>query len=182
MLAPSAPLPVAHIAASLPVEVRLAVAVVAGFAATAIMTIAMGLLPEGDVPPYVAAAALFGRSPRSVSKRQADAAHYAAGMLAGVLYELAVTGADTVQAVGRRLVVLGTPTPLTLSDPFAVLFVVAFLYVFFGYLVFPRFGERLYEEAGLRRTVRRDWLVSATVYGLSLLVVVPVVYAFLPLS
>ena len=69
-----------------------------------------------------------------------------------------------------------------MSDPFAALFVVAFLYVFFAYLVFPRFGERIYDDAGLRQTVRRDWLVSATVYGVSLLVVVPVLYAFLPLS
>lgn len=182
MTASLAPFPVAHLAASLPVEVRLAVAVVAGFGATAIMTIAMDALPEGDVPPYVAAAALFSQSPGSVSKRQADAAHYAAGMLAGVLYELVVSGIDTVQAVGQRLILLGTPTPLTLSDPLAAVVVVGFLYVFFARIVFPRFGERIYEDTGLRRTVRRDWLVSASVYGVSLLVVVPVLYAFLPLS
>lgn len=182
MTAPLAPFPIAHLAGTLPVEVRLAVAVVAGFGATAITTIAMDALPEGEVPPYVAAAALFRQSPGSVSKRQADAAHYAAGMLAGVLYELVVSGIDTVQAVGQRLILLGTPTPLTVSDPLAAVVVVAFLYVFFARIVFPRFGERIYEDADLRRTVRRDWLVSATVYGVSLLVVVPVLYAFLPLS
>jgi hypothetical protein len=182
MPAPPVSLPVVHIAGGLPLEVRLAVAVVAGFGATAIMTIAMDALPEGDVPPYVAAAALFGQSPGSVSKRQADAAHYAAGMLAGVLYELVVSGIDTVQSVGRRLILLGVPTPLTLSDPVAMVLVVTFLYVFFARLVFPRFGERLFDDSEVRRTVRRDWLVSATVYGVSLLVVVPVLYSFLPVG
>jgi hypothetical protein len=182
MSASFASLPVAHIAGALPLEVRLAVAVVAGFAATALMTIAMDALPEGDVPPYVAAAALFGRSPGSVTKRQADAAHYAAGMLAGVLYELVVSGVDSVQTVAQRLVLFGTPTPLTLSDPVAIVLVVTFLYVFFARLVFPRFGDRLFEDADVRRTVRRDWLVSATVYGVALMVVVPLLYAFLPVG
>jgi hypothetical protein len=174
--------PVAHGAATLGLEVRLTVAVVAGFAATAIMTIAMAALPKGGVPPYVAAAALFGRSPASVTKRQADAAHYAAGMLAGVLYELSFLGIDAVGAVNHELVVLGAATSLTVSDLLAVGFVIVFLYGFFGHLVFPRFGDRLYADAGTRRTVRRDWSVSAVVYGLALLVVVPVMYAFLPVA
>jgi hypothetical protein len=60
--------------------------------------------------------------------------------------------------------------------------VVTFLYVFFARLVFPRFGERLFDDSEVRRTVRRDWLVSAMVYGVSLLVVVPVLYSFLPVG
>jgi hypothetical protein len=172
--------PVAHVAGALPVEIRLAAAVVAGFGATAVMTLVMEVLPEGDVPPYVAAAPLFGTSAGRISKRQADIAHYAAGMLAGVLYELAVSGLDLVQSASQQLVLLGRPVPLTLSDPFAVMFVIGFLYVFFGYLVFPRFGGRLYADTTVRRTVRRDWFISAMVYGGMLLIIVPLLYAFLP--
>lgn len=172
--------PVAHAVAP-PLEVRFSVAVVVGFAATAITTIAMDGLPEGDVPPYVAASALFGLAPGQVSKRQADAAHYGAGMLAGVLFEVVVVGVEAIRNATVRVAVV-VANVLTLSDLLSALVVVAVLYVVFAYLVFPRYGDHLYASEETRLLVRRDWLISATVYGLALLVVTPVLYAFLPLS
>jgi hypothetical protein len=171
-------LPVAHTVAQ-PLTVRFAVAIVAGLGATVVMTVAMDVLPEGYVPPYVAASVLFATAPGVVSKRQADAAHYGAGMLAGVLFEIAVLGLEAVRdaTLGVQVVVANV---LTLSDLVAAVFVVVFLFVFFAYGVFPRHGERLYDHEETRRVVRRDWLVSATVYGVALLVAVLVLYAFLP--
>jgi len=60
--------------------------------------------------------------------------------------------------------------------------VVGFLYAFFAYLVFPRFGDRLYEDPEHRERVRFHWLVSANVYGIALLAGVVLLYAALGLS
>jgi hypothetical protein len=169
-----------HVVAA-PLELRLAVAVVAGLFATLVMTVAMSLLSEGYVPPYVAASALFGVAPGRVSRRQADAAHYAAGLLAGLLFELFVLGLEGLRdATLATAVVVGNL--LTLTDLLAALLVVGFLYAFFGHVVFPRYGGRLYDDAGRRERVRFHWLVSANVYGLALLAGVVLLYASLGLS
>jgi hypothetical protein len=170
----------AHAVAA-PLELRLAVAAVAGLLATLAMTGAMSLLSEGYVPPYVAASALFDEPPGRVSRRQADAAHYAAGLLAGLLFELLVLGVEAVRdATVATALVVGNV--LTFSDLLAALLVVGFLYAFFGYVVFPRYGDRLYEDAASRERVRFHWLVSANVYGLALLAGVVLLYAALGLS
>lgn len=164
-----------------PLDLRLAVAVVAGLLATLAMTVVMSLLSEGYVPPYVAASALFDEAPGKVSRRQADAAHYAAGMLAGILFELIVVAIETVRdATVATALVLGNV--LTLSDLLAALLVVGFLYAFFAYVVFPRNGGRLYDDPERRERVRFHWLVSATAYGIALLVGVILLYAGLGLS
>jgi len=168
-------------AVAVSLELRFAVAVVAGLLATLVMTGAMALLSEGYVPPYVAASALFGVAPGRVSRRQADAAHYAAGVLAGLLFELVVLVTEAVRdSTVATAVVVGNV--LALSDLLATLFVVGFLYAFFAYLVFPRFGDRLYADPEHRERVRFHWLVSANVYGIALLAGVVLLYAALGLS
>ena len=171
--------PAHAVAASL--ELRLAVAVVAGLFATLVMTGAMSLLSEGYVPPYVAASALFDEPPGKVTRRQADAAHYAAGVLAGLLFELVVLAVEAVRdATVATALVVGNV--LTLADLLAAVLVIGFLYAFFAYLVFPRYGDRLYDDHGSRERVRFHWLVSANVYGLALLAGVVLLYAALGLS
>ncbi|MEF8790310.1 MAG: hypothetical protein V5A61_09300 [Haloarculaceae archaeon] len=173
--------PVPAHAVAAPLELRLAVAAVAGLLATLVMTGAMSLLSEGYVPPYVAASALFGEAPGRVTRRQADAAHYGAGLLAGLLFETLVVVVEAVRdATVATAVVVGNV--LTFSDFLAALLVVAFLYVFFSYVVFPRYGERLYDDGDRRDRVRFHWMVSANVYGLALLAGVVLLYAALGLS
>jgi len=168
-------------AVAVPLELRLTVAMGAGLLATLVMTGAMSVLSEGYVPPYVAASALFAVPPGRVSRRQADAVHYAAGLLAGLLFELLVLGIEGVrEAAAVPPLVLWNV--LTLSDLLAAVLVIGFLYVFFAYLVFPRYGDRLHEDATSRERVRLHWLVSANVYGVALLGVVVLLYAMLGLS
>jgi hypothetical protein len=183
VLAPANAAPVlvpAH-AIGAPLDLRLAVAVVAGLLATLAMTGVMSLLSEGYVPPYVAASALFDEAPGKVSRRQADAAHYAAGTLAGILFELLVVALETIRdATVATALVVGNV--LTLSDLLATLLVVGFLYAFFAYVVFPRRGGRLYDDPERRERIRFHWLISATVYGVALLAAVVLLYAGLGLS
>jgi hypothetical protein len=96
-----------------------------------------------------------------------------------VSFEVLVIGIETARNVvfSRQVVFVDV---LTLSDLVGGSLVVAFLYGFFAHLVFPRFGDRLYADTSARALVRRDWLVSAVVYGVALLVAVPVLYAFVP--
>ena len=54
-----------------------------------------------------------------------------------------------------------------------VIVVVGFIYAFFALLVLPRAGGRPYEEQAT--AVRGQWLRSALVYGLTMLMVVPAV-------
>jgi hypothetical protein len=176
-VAPSVPV---HAVAA-PLEIRFAVAVVAGLVATLVMTGAMAVLSEGYVPPYVAASALFDEAPGKVTRRQADAAHYGAGVLAALLFELVVLVVEGVRnATVATALVVGNV--LTLVDLVAALLVVGFLYGFFAYLVFPRYGDRLYADEGSRARVRLHWLVSTNVYGFALLVGVVLLYAALGLS
>lgn len=168
-------------AISAPLELRFAVAAVAGLLAALAMTGVMAALSEGYVPPYVVASALFDEAPGKVSRRQADAAHYATGLLGGLLFELLVLGIEAVRdATVATMLVLGNV--LTLSDLLAAVVVIGALYVVFAYVLFPRFGERLYDETEHRERVRSHWLVSATVYGAALLVGVVLLYTGLGLS
>lgn len=154
--------------------VRLAVAAVAGLAATLLMTVVMWRQSYGYVPPYVAGSALWGEPPNEVPRSAADAAHLAAGMLAGVLFEalnLAYEAARAPLGIGVELRVAGVTS---VSEIVAAALVVCFLYGFFSWVVFPRFGGNAYETRP--GTVRRQWAVSATVYGVGLLVAVVAIY------
>lgn len=159
-------------------DIRLAVAAVAGLVATLGMTVAMRLQSRGYVPAYVAAAALWRRPPERVSWSAANAVHLVAGMLSGVLFEALV-------AIGERLrSALGIDIEVVIAGLVSVLELLAFaavgafLYGFFAWLVFPRYGGAAYESGA--ETVRRQWVVSTTVYVCLLLVAMTAIHRTLP--
>ena len=100
------------------------------------------------------------------------------GLLAGVLFEGLNVGYERAReplGIGVELRVAGVTS---VSEILAVALVVCFLYGFFSWLVFPRFGGNAYETRP--GTVRRQWAVSAVVYGAGLLVAVVGIYRVLP--
>ena len=160
-----------------PTGVRLGIAAVAGLLATLVMTLVMWAQRYGYVPPYVAAAALWRRPPNEVSRPAADAAHLAAGVLAGVVYEAAnVAYENAGESLGLVDVHFGNVT--SLSEVAFLAALVGFLYGFFAWLVFPRCGGNAYRAHPA--AVRRQWAVSAVVYGVALLGSLTVVYRFGP--
>jgi hypothetical protein len=168
---------VAHTAAaSTPLGVRFAVAIVAGLGAAAVMNVPIALLYYGGVPMRVAAGALFGRSVSAVPDSEAAAVHYAAGMATGALLEAVVLGTErALSATGRLL--LGV---VTLAEVVGILLVTVFVYAFFVGVVFPAYGGQFYENPADRSGTRRHWAVCAVVFGLGLLALVPTLYAVLP--
>jgi hypothetical protein len=161
-----------------PLSIRLAVALLTGLLATLGMTVVMRLQSYGYVPAYVAAGAVWQRPAERVSWSAANAVHLAAGMLAGVAFEMLLVGYEGLRgAVGIRTeIVIADVT--TVSELAIVAVVVAFLYGFFSWLVFPRYGGAAYETRP--ETVRRQWAVSAVIYGGCLFAAVTAVYRFLP--
>lgn len=169
---------VAHVTATpAPLTVRFAVAVLAGLGATALMNVPINLLSHGNVPPRVAAAALWQEPVGAVRATESAAVHYAAGMAAGALFEAVVVAVERL--AGVRVVFA---TVVTLSEVVAAGLVAAFVFGFFTYVVFPRAGESLYADEGVRATVTRQWAVCAATFGLGLLVLVPLLYAVLPVG
>jgi hypothetical protein len=161
-----------------PLSIRLAVAMLTGLLATLGMTVVMRLQSYGYVPAYVAAGAVWQRPAEDVSWSAANAVHLAAGMLAGVGFEALLVGYERLRdALGIQTeVVIAEVT--TASELTIVAIVVVFLYGFFSWLVFPRFGGAAYETRP--ETVRRQWALSAVVYGVGLFVAVTVIYRYLP--
>ena len=144
----------------------LAVGGVAGVVAAVVMDWPMSRQPEGFTPAYIAASVLTRRRPENVRFRTAMVAHHLAGGLAGLLYALVALGVD------RGLPGIGPIVGVTLAAHLVgVVAVVGFIYAFFAHLVLPRAGGRPYEEQAT--AVRGQWLRSALVYGLSVLVLVP---------
>jgi hypothetical protein len=176
MDAPSFPL---HgVAATTPLDVRLAVAAVAGLLATLGMTVVMRLQTHGDIPTYVAASALWRRPPERVSWSAANAVHLVAGMLAGVLFEALVVGGERLRSVldiTVEFLVLGVVSVLELL---ALAVVAAFLYGLFAWVVFPRYGGAAYEAGA--GTVRRQWALSAAVYVCLLFAAMTAIHQSLP--
>jgi len=163
---------------ALPPSIRLAVAAVVGLLTTLVMTLAMRWQSYGYVPAYVAASALRRRPPNRVSRSAADATHLAAGVLAGVLFEglnAAYGWAREPLGIDVEIVIADVTT---VSELLALAVVVGFLYGFFSWVVFPRYGGNAYETRP--GTVRRQWAVSVVVYGAGLLVFVTAVYRLLP--
>jgi len=95
-------------------------------------------------------------------------AHHLAGGLAGLLYALVALGVDQVTPGLSPAVGIALHAHLI-----GVVVVVGFIYAFFAHLVLPRAGGRPYEEQAT--AVRGQWLRSALVYGLTVLVLVPAV-------
>lgn len=144
----------------------LAAGAVAGLIAAVAMLLPMSRQPEGFTPAYVAASVLRRTTPDEVRFRDANVAHYGAGIVAGVLYAgclalMSATFPELVAVDGVELV------PHVLS----VVVVVLFIYAFFAHLVLPRAGRRIYEEQAT--AVRGQWLRSSLVFGAVLVVVGP---------
>lgn len=161
-----------------PLDIRLALATVAGLLAALGASGAMRLQSYGYVPAYVAAAALWRRPPESVSRSAADATHLTVGMVAGLLFESLVVGYERLRpalGVDVEVVVAGVTT---VSELFVYALVVGVLYAGFSRAVFPRFGGAAYETRP--ETVRRQWALSAVAYGGFLFVAMKVVYSVLP--
>ena len=153
---------------TVPIPWFLAIAVIVGVIAALVMDWPMSRQPEGFTPAYIAAGVLTRTPTESVRFRTAMIAHHLAGGLAGLLYALVALGVDRVSpglspAVGVALH----------AHLIGVVVVVAFIYAFFAFLVLPRAGGRPYEEQAT--AVRGQWLRSALVYGVTVLILVPAV-------
>ena len=161
-----------------PLDVRLALAAVAGLLAAAGAAVVMRLQSYGYVPAYVAAAAAWRRSPEAVPRSAADAVLLAVGMLAGLCFEVLLVGYERLRpALGIDVeVVVGRVA--TLSELVALGVVVVALYAGFSRGVFPRWGGAAYETRP--GTVRRQWAVSTVVYGALLFGSLTLVYVVLP--
>jgi len=144
----------------------LTVCAAAGLVAALAMDYPMSAQPDGFAPAYVAAGVVTRRRPDSVPLRDALVVHHLAGPLAGLPY-----GGLTL-AFAR----LFPETPAVAGVPFAAhvlatATVVAFVYGFFSYLVFPRADAGRYEEAAT--AVRGQWLRSTLVFGAAMAAAVP---------
>lgn len=144
---------------------RLAVAALAGLLATLVAAVPVALQREGDVPLRAAAAAVWRRPTGSLD---AVSVGLAAGLLGGLAFELAVIAYETA-----RPVAVVVADVLELSDAVGALAVVLLAYLAAAAL--------LRREGVGGAEVRGPWLLTATVYGLALLVGVQAVYAVAPL-
>lgn len=172
------PMHAAH-GTTLPLSTRLAVGALAGLVATLVTTLVMWRQSYGFVPAYVAASVLWRDPPNRVPQSAAQATHLSAGLLAGIGYEAANVGADRARSalgIGAEYTIAGLVTVTEIAV--AAVLVVA-LYGLYSWLVFPRYGGNAYDTRP--DTVRRQWAVSATVYGVGLVVVVGTLYEVLPL-
>lgn len=161
-----------------PLDVRLALATVAGVLAALAIRAVMSVQSYGYVPAYVTAAAVWRRPPDSVSRSAADAVHLAVGMAAGLFLEGLLVGYARLRpALGVDVeVVVASVT--TVSELGAYALVVGVLYAGFSRVVFPRHGGAAYETRP--GTVRRQWAVSTVAFGAFLFVSLKVVYIMLP--
>lgn len=168
---------VAHTATTpTPLTVRIAVAILAGLGAAAVMNIPVTLLYYGGVPLRVAASALFDDPISEVSDSETAAVHYASGMVAGVLFEAVVFVAERIQPPTAR-VVAGL---VSIAEIIGAVLVAAFVYALFVEYVFPEHGGVLYEDEEDREATRRHWAVCAAVFGVALLALLPALYLVLP--
>ncbi len=147
-------------------SVIVAVGALAGAVAAVVMDWPMSRQPDGFTPAAIAAGVLTRQSVDEVSMAQLLVVHHLAGLLAGVLYGLAVVGftasLPAVVSVGGLDL---------LAHLLGVGLVVGFIYGFFAHLVLPRAGGRSYEEQAT--AIRGQWLRSSLVFGATLAILVP---------
>lgn len=136
---------------------RFPLGLLAATVATLAMDQIMVRLPEGETPPLVAAGVLTELHPDGAPRRLAVVVHYLAGLLTGPLFVWLLYAGEYV--AGPGLV-----TTLSIATVLLVLMV-----GFFTRVVLPRSQA----SDGRRRSIARDWALSAVVY---LVVLVPVVY------
>lgn len=161
-------------ATSLPVNVRLFVAALAGFGAASLATVGVGWLDECETAITCLVASVTRDTPANVTPRSRNLFMYTLGMVFGMLFEGFVIGYEAMRPVIVQFVGI-----VSLSDVVATAAVALLMYAPVAYLVFPRYRER--QDLQLQAT-RRAWLAVSTVYGVALLAVVPVAYLILPVA
>ncbi|SFR58297.1 hypothetical protein SAMN04487947_2543 [Halogeometricum rufum] len=141
-----------------------------GLVAALVMGLPMARQEEGFTPAYIAASILRGTTPDEVSEVDAHVVHYGAGVVAGVLYAAAYAALTAVVPP-----LLSAGSVMVLPHALATIAVVGFVYVFFAHFVLPKAGKRVYEERST--AVRGQWLRSSFVFGVTLVVVLPLLTA-----
>jgi hypothetical protein len=162
---------VAHVGHTSPVPatVWLAAAVVSGLLAAVAMDVPMTRLTTGWTPATVATSVLQGTVPSKVSRTEAAVLHHAVGPMAAVLYAVVGIGLAAVLPAVARIAGLEIAAHLLAAG-----LVTLFVYGLFAWVVLPQYGG---EARDRLPAVRRDWLVSALVFGVTLAIVVPGVIA-----
>ncbi|WP_138005461.1 hypothetical protein [Halalkalirubrum salinum] len=141
----------------------------AGLLAAIAMNWPMRAWDDGFTPAYVAAAVATRRSPESVPFRDAVIAHHVAGVLAGALYGVLVTGLGRTIPAAVSLSLSGVEVA---AHVVATAIVVGFIYLLFAHIVLPHAGGQIYEEQST--AVRGQWLRSSLIFGVTMTVAVPV--------
>ncbi len=157
-------MPILHAGTPVPLSTRLAVATLAGLLATLVAAAPVVLQRRGDIPLQVAAAAVWRRPTGSLGTVSIG---LAAGLLGGFIFELTVLAYETA-----RPVTVVVADVLEFADAVGALTVVLFAYLAVVALL-RRAGTSGAE-------IRGPWLLTATVYGLALLVGIQAVYAIAP--
>lgn len=148
-------------------SVVVAVGALSGLIAAIVMDWPMSRQPDGFTPAAIAAGILTRQSVDDVSMAELLVVHHFAGLLAGMLYGVLVVGfTSSLPAV----VSMGGVDILV--HLLAVSLVSGFIYGFFAHFVLPRAVGRSYEEQAT--AIRGQWLRSSLVFGITLLIVVPV--------
>lgn len=136
---------------------RFPLGLLAAVLATLVMDAVMERLPQGETAPRVAAGVLTETHPDDAHPRLASVVHYVAALLTGPLYVYLLYAAEYVLD--------GPSTTATLA---AGVLLLVLMVAFFVGVVLPRSRARL----SRRRSIARDWALSALAY---VVVLVPVV-------
>ncbi|WP_410766953.1 hypothetical protein [Haloferax sp. DFSO60] len=140
-----------------------------GVAAAVVMDIPMWRQDEGFTPAYIAASVFRRARPDEVSFIDANVVHHLAGAMAGILYAFVFLLSDWVLP---ELPLFGTDA---LPHIISSLFVMVWIYLLFAHLVLPRAGRSIYEERAT--AVRGQWLRSSLVFGVTMFLLAPAVFA-----
>jgi len=139
-----------------------------GLIAAVVMDWPMSRQPDGFTPAAIATGILSRQSVDEVSMAQLLVVHHSTGLLAGVFYSMFAIGAT------RNLPVSISVAGLDLvAHLLAVGFVTGVIYGFFAHFVLPRAGGSSYEQQAT--AIRGQWLRSSLVFGVTMLLVVPLI-------
>ncbi|KTG27773.1 hypothetical protein [Haloferax profundi] len=148
---------------------RVALGAIVGVAAAVVMDIPMWRQEEGFTPAYIAASVIRRTRPDNVDFLDANLVHHVAGALSGAFYALVYLVVDSVLPEAPLFGVDFPPHVISTGV------VVASIYVLFSQFVLPRAGRSIYEERAT--AVRGQWLRSSLVFGATLLILAPALFA-----
>ncbi|KAB1189237.1 hypothetical protein GJR98_07875 [Haloferax sp. MBLA0077] len=148
---------------------RVALGALVGVAAAVVMDIPMWRQEEGFTPAYIAASVLQRTRPDDVDFLDANLVHHVAGAISGAFYAVVYLAIDSLLPEAPLLGVDFAPHVVSTGV------VVASIYFLFSYFVLPRAGRSIYEERAT--AVRGQWLRSSLVFGVTLFVLAPALFA-----